>query len=33
MMDEMEFRESTQVFNAYIKALGSRTDYAEKGVE
>lgn len=26
MMDEMEHKESTIVFNAMIKALGSRTD-------
>jgi len=28
-MDEMEFKESTLVFNSMIKALGSRPDVLE----
>ena len=33
MMSDMEFANSTKVFNALIKALGSRADYAERGIE
>ncbi|CAD8175963.1 unnamed protein product [Paramecium pentaurelia] len=32
-MNEMEFRDTTYIYNSIIKALGSRKDYAEKALE